>query len=341
MSHKSHARRVLIRSAKLVLALGIVGYLFYRLQGEDALTRLVNEPKNWGRLVLAQCTVLVAISINYVRWTVLVRALDLNFHVGDAFRLGSLGMALNQVSPGAVGGDLFKAVAIAHEQPGRRTEAVASVVIDRVVGVYAMLLVASSGYMLGAAGSGSSAVLQTMGRTILGLAVVGTTGIGLLMMPAFTGPRVRGWASRAPVVGHTLERLIHAAGAYGSRRRYLFVAIALACVTHTLLVTAIWLTGHGLPVKAPNLLTTCVIGPMFLAAGAIPVTPSGLGVAEAALGELYQAVGLRQSDGYLVGLTYRVMTYVMASIGAFYYLNARRAVKEVLHEADEIADELE
>jgi uncharacterized membrane protein YbhN (UPF0104 family) len=84
-----------------------------------------------------------------------------------------------------------------------------------------------------------------------------------------------------------------------------------------------------------------VIGPLSLAAGAIPITPSGLGVFEAALGQLYRAVGLAEGDGYLVGLTSRVMTYVMAAVGAVYYLNARRAVKEVLHEADEVADELE
>jgi uncharacterized membrane protein YbhN (UPF0104 family) len=94
-------------------------------------------------------------------------------------------------------------------------------------------------------------------------------------------------------------------------------------------------------VKAPNLHTMFVIGPLSLAAGAIPITPSGLGVFEAALGQLYRAVGLAEGDGYLVGLTSRVMTYVMAAVGAVYYLNARRAVKEVLHEADEVADELE
>jgi uncharacterized protein (TIRG00374 family) len=341
MSHKSHARRVLIHSAKLVLALGIVGYLFYRLRGEDALTRLVNEPKNWDRLVLAQCCVLVAISLNYVRWHVLVRALELDFSLRDAFRLGSLGLLLNQVSPGSVGGDLFKAVAIAHEQHGKRTEAVASVVIDRVVGLYAMLLVASTGYLVGARGSEMSAVLHTMGRTVIGLALVGTAGIALIMTPAFSGPRVRGWAGRIPVIAHTLERLIDAAAAYRNSRRYLFAGIAIGCMTHTLLVTSIWLIGMGLPVTPPGLAATFVIGPLSLAAGAIPITPSGLGVFEAALGQLYKAVGLAEGDGYLVGLTSRVMTYVMAAVGAVYYLSARRAVKEVLDEAEDAAEELE
>jgi uncharacterized protein (TIRG00374 family) len=180
-----------------------------------------------------------------------------------------------------------------------------------------------------------------MGRTVIGLALVGTAGIAMLMTPAFTGPSVRGWAGRLPAIGHTLQRLIDAAAAYRNSRRYLFAGIAIACATHTLLVTSIWLIGLGLPVKAPDLTTTFVVGPLSLAAGAVPITPSGLGVFEAALGQLFKAVGLAEGDGYLVGLTSRVMTYVMAALGAVYYLNARRAVKEVLDEADEAADELE
>jgi uncharacterized membrane protein YbhN (UPF0104 family) len=341
MTQKTHARRVLVHSAKLLIAVGLVVYLFYRLRGDDVFPRLLHEPKNWSALLLAQTLVLGAISLNYIRWQVLVRALELDFSFRDAFRLGSLGTLLNQVSPGSVGGDLFKAVAIAHEQPAKRPEAVASVLIDRVVGLYAMLLVASTGYLLSADSAHSGATLQAMGRGMVVLAMAGTAGVGLLMLPAFTGPRVRAWASRLPVVGHTMGRLIDAAAAYRSRRRYLFAGIAIACMTHMLLVTSIWLVGQGLPVRAPNLATTFVIGPMSLAAGALPITPSGLGVAEAALGQLYQIVGYSQGDGYLVGLTYRVMTYVMAAIGAAYYLNARRTVTEVLHEAEEAADELQ
>ena len=65
--------------------------------------------------------------------------LHLPFRLRDAFRLGFLAFLLNFVSVGAVGGDLFKAFFIARDQPGRRTEAVATVVVDRLVGFYALL----------------------------------------------------------------------------------------------------------------------------------------------------------------------------------------------------------
>jgi uncharacterized membrane protein YbhN (UPF0104 family) len=81
-----------------------------------------------------------------------------------------------------------------------------------------------------------------------------------------------------------------------------------------------------------------MLTPMTLAAGAIPGTPGGLGIAEAAAGRLFAGAGYRQGDGVLVAMTYRVMTYVMVAVGAVYYLRARRAISDTMHEAEELAD---
>ena len=101
-----------------------------------------NRPKNWPLLLAAMVVVFCAVALTFVRWYLLVRAL-LRFRILDAFRLGFLGYLFNFVSVGSVGGDLFKAFFIAREQPGRRAEAVATVMVDRVVG-YALVLLTSA-----------------------------------------------------------------------------------------------------------------------------------------------------------------------------------------------------
>lgn len=331
-------RRHVINAVKLVFAVVILAILVRRLQSENVFARLISEPKHWGLLAVAQVLVIAALTINYVRWCILGRALDLNFTYPDAFRLGSLGFLLNQVSPGAVGGDLFKAVFIAREQPGKRTEAVASVLIDRVVGLYGMLCVATVGYVIVSRHTEFTGLIRGVADAVVGCWIVGTVGIGLLMTPWFTGPAMRGLFDRIPVVGGTLARLVDAAGAYRHHRGSLFASILLGCVTHMLFAIALWCIGQGLPMVSPPLSTMFVITPMSLAAGAIPLTPSGLGVAEAAIGQLFQSAGFNQADGYLAGITYRVMTYVMAAVGAVYYVSARRAVTQVLEEAEQVAD---
>jgi uncharacterized membrane protein YbhN (UPF0104 family) len=308
------------------------------VRGEAIFYRLVREPKEWRYLAIAQGLVIAGISLNFVRWFLLVRALGLDFHLRDALRLGTLGHLLNQVSPGAVGGDLFKAVFIAREQPQRRTEAVASIVIDRVVGLYGMLLVASCGWLLLSDDATPNPALETMSRVAMAFAAAGTVGIAALMTPALTGPGVQSAVARVPAIGATLARLVEAASAYRTRRRFLFAAILLACTTHTLLVSSLWFIGLGLPVWAPSLAKTFLIGPVSLMAGAIPLTPAGLGTTEAAMNYLFLQVGARDGDGMFVAITYRVMTYVMAAVGAMYYLNARRTVAQVMHEAEDYVE---
>lgn len=336
-----HRRRVLVGLAKMAIAAAILGFLIYRLRGEGVFTRLIDEPKHWGKLALAQALVLLGTLLIWVRWQILVRALKLDFSFRDAFRLGALGHLLSQVSLGSVGGDVFKAMMAAREYPGKRTEAVASVVIDRVVGVYAMLLVATAGSFVAGEAAPATDQLKSLTTLVVSLAAIGTIGIALLMTPALTGPRMRERLQKIPGAGHTLARLFGAADAYRHERRYLFVAIAIACCTHLCLVSAIWLIGQGLPITAPTLAATFLVGPLSLCAGAIPLTPAGLGTFEAAMNQLYQSVGSLPGDGLLVAICYRAMTYVVAGIGAVYYITARKKVREALEEAEAEEDTVE
>ena len=80
-----------------LLAVGILAYLFHRLRGEDVFQRLIDEPKHWGFLAVAQALVLVALTINYVRWYVLGHALALDFY---ASRRAAAGLARPAAQPG-------------------------------------------------------------------------------------------------------------------------------------------------------------------------------------------------------------------------------------------------
>ncbi len=341
MGHLSHKQKMLLAALKVLFALVILGFLFERIQASSGFSRLASDPKHWPSLAVAQVLVLVAFSLNFVRWYLLVRGLHLEFHLRDAFRLGTLGFMFNQVSPGSVGGDLLKAVFIAKEQHGRKTEAVATVVIDRVVGLYAMLVVGSLGLALVSQQISQHAMVQKLQVVVWSALAVGTLGFAWVMSPLATGKRVRGLADRLPAVGHTVTQLIDAAAIYRSRRGYVFAALGLAMLTHCLLILAFWCTSRGLPVYEPTLFQNASIVPPCLVAGALPLTPGGLGTMELAIEFFYVMLGAQKGDGTIVALAYRAMTYVVAAIGACYYLTARKKIDTLLHEAEELAEELE
>ena len=41
-------------------------------------------------------------------------------------------------------------------------------------------------------------------------------------------------------------------------------------------------------------------------------------------------------QGFVIALTYRIITVVIAAIGFIYYLTSREEVAEILHEVDEV-----
>jgi len=339
MAQLSPLQKSVVKALKIALAVAILSYLVQRVQNGAGFERLLSEPKYWPSLSLALLLVLAAFSLSFARWYLLVRGLNLEFSLRDAFRLGALGFMFNQVSPGSVGGDLIKAVFIAKEQPGKRTEAVASVFIDRVIGLCAMLLIASLGIAFASNSLESDGLRHSLQMTIWPAAAGGILGLAFVLSPWATGKPVRSMAERLPWIGSTFLRLVDAVDVYRSQRRYLFAGFGLALLTHCSLITAFWLISQGLPVRGPTFLQNASLVPVALVAGAFIPTPGGLGVLEGSVESLYTSIGSAAGDGTLVALTYRAMTYVVASIGALYYFTSRKKVDLLLHDAEVLADE--
>jgi glycosyltransferase 2 family protein len=337
-ANQSQIHRNLISLAKISLATAILAYLAYQVHRNQGFSRLLNEPKDWWLLAAALACTFISVALSFVRWHVLVNALGLNFRLVDALRLGALGFALNFVSLGSIGGDLFKAIFLAKEYPGRRTEAVATVMADRVVGLLMMMVLATTAISF-SDWRDAPPEIAILCHTILLATIAAFAGVGLLLfVPALTGERIRGWAELIPLVGTTAARLIGAVEAYRDQKSRLFLAAGIGLVVDTLFVTSFYLVARGLPVQAPTFAQHLMIVPVANMAGAIPATPSGLGTLEAAAEALYQAVpgnsGIVPGDGTLVALAHRVTMITVASIGMLYYVSQRAKLRDVLSEVE-------
>jgi uncharacterized protein (TIRG00374 family) len=258
-------------------------------------------------------------------------------------RLGALGYALNFVSLGSIGGDLFKAIFLAHGQPGRRTEAVATVLADRVLGLTTMLIIASVGILASGLLGRAPPTLAALCHTILAAAAIATVGAALVLtVPFLTGLRVGNWAHRVPFVGKTLARLLGVARAYHDEKRILLVAAAVSILSNWAYITSFYLVASGLPIERPAYFEHFVIVPVANMVGAIPATPSGLGTREAAVELLYHTMpgGEHITDGIgtMVTLAHRATEMTVALLGLIYYLGHRKEVSEVYAEAEEVAE---
>jgi glycosyltransferase 2 family protein len=339
---RSRVRHYVLVVVKVGLACLLLWWLTNQAQKDDSFYKLRDQPKHWGMLALATLACFGAVVITIYRWMLLVRALKIPFSVGDAFRLGFQSYALNFVSLGSIGGDLFKAVFIAREQPGRRPEAVATVVIDRLVGLYALLLVSAGAIVLawwqGAAWL-NEPELKLIVRVTIICTILGGILCIILALPNFTRGHVAKQVERLPLVGPTMLKLLGAIHLYRSQRGVMAFSLFISLFVHLLMALSVWLVGQGLPGNSLTLAENIVAVPLAALAGAMPITPSGLGAFEGVLNFLYNNIAapgtIDGSQGFIVALGFRLLTMIVALPGVYYIIRGRRKVAEVMHEVEE------
>ena len=192
---------------KIALSLAILGYLVYKAshganpeetaQKQEALKAMLRVPKDWSMLAAGFLAMLTAVLITMVRWWYLVRALGIDFSLVPALRISFLGYLFNFAPTGIAGGDLLKAWMLSKEHPGNRAKSLASVVVDRIIGLYVLFLVATAGiFVTGFWQIRDIIFVPAFWRipdiTIHGLCVgvlivtaVSTIGIALVLIPGF------------------------------------------------------------------------------------------------------------------------------------------------------------
>lgn len=327
-------KKTLVTILKYVIPLLIIGWLLRSVDPEKV-ARLWHEQKNWPVMLGGFLLAFAAVCLSFCRWYLLVRGLGLSFRMADAFRLGFLGYLLTFVSGGSVGGDLFKAVFIAHEHPGRRTEAVATVLIDRVVGLVSLLSITSVAIVIARPSYESPLVAAICNLTLLAT-MIGLAAMFLVLVPRRTSELMLKFADRVPKFGPTLGRLIVALQVYRRRPRVVAIVLALSLGVQGLLAISLFLAAESALEDPPSLASHFIIVPLSMVAGALPFTPAGLGTFELAMDQLYLLIpDPPRSDGILVALAYRLITIVIAVIGVGYYWASRREVRELLDEAEQ------
>lgn len=324
-------KRALVAALKFVLPLAIVVWLLARVPSEQY--RQCRElPKNWLLILAALGVVLAAVLLTFVRWYLLARTLGLRFRLADAFRLGFLGYLLNFVVVGSVGGDLFKALFIAREQRGRRAEAVATVVVDRLVGFYALLLLTSL-VILWRGVPQAVAEVALICRSTLIVTAVATVSLALLLIPGVTRGPVTDRLARLPKIGPVLGRLISSLDVYRARWKMVAVALIMSLGSHAMFALSLYLIAHALFVHVPTVMEHMILAPLGMVAGGLPLAPAGFGAFEFAIGELYRILPADQNldvAGVLVALVYRLLTIAVALLGVVVTGTSRREMRAVM-----------
>jgi uncharacterized protein (TIRG00374 family) len=300
-----------------------------------------SESIHAGYLLLALVLAVASTLLTFVRWYILVRAVELPFRFLDAFRLGFIGLFFNAFMPGSVGGDVIKAAVLAREQ-NRRTVAVATVIMDRVIALWALiwfvaLLGASfwlSGLLVGL-GAEQCRTIVVLAWSIVAASMLAWTALGLL--PAWRAEKFAGRLERLPKVGAAVAELWRAGWMYRCRPRAVFGVLLLSWVGHVgfvflfyCAVLTLWQPDSG--EQIPTLAQHFLIVPIGLVIQAAPFFPGGAGIGELGFGLLYEWLGCSEASGVLGSLVQRVVTWTLGLLGYLMYLRMRAVLQSALRQ---------
>jgi uncharacterized protein (TIRG00374 family) len=274
---------------------------------------------------------LAGVLLAFVRWFLLARALDLPFRPGDALRLGFIGTLFNFVIPGAIGGDFVRAAFLAREQK-RKSAAVATVVIDRLVGLLGLFLLGCITGVVAWTG------LDPKVRRLVRAAGIASGVVALILLVAFTPalyrPLIR-LAERRGRKAKLLRELVATGTAYRDHLGIVVVGVIGGLITHSLNVTAFYAVSRALQPGVPGLAEHFMIVPLVLFSTAIPLPFGALGVSEQVSFGLFRLA--KYSGGAVAMMAFRLLQFGGAMIGGCVYFANQGQVRALREEAEALA----
>lgn len=273
--------------AGIVLRLGltvvVMAWLLNKM-GLDRLRDTLQGLRDNGLLVAAAFALMAApLTLVAARWKAILDSQGMTLPWSRVGRIFMIGHFFNAFMIGPTGGDIMKAYYVARETHQRKTEAVTSVFIDRVVGLLVLALLVAVVIVFRWDFYMAHAVLRAAALAALAACAALFAGAGLAFGVHWfeVWPALRRWQTRRFIGGLlvTAEKAYNSFYVCRSQPRLLLVMVAYSLGVQLLLVGVWACVGHalGLSLAFKDYLA---IAPLVGLITAVPLTPGSLGVRE-------------------------------------------------------------
>jgi hypothetical protein len=313
-------KRLLISAAQLLFGLGLVALLFARMENRDDLLAAARDAgANAHWLGAALLVFLGCLFICALRWHILLAAQGLRLPFRRTLSVFFIGHFFNSFLFGATGGDVVKAYYAARETRHRKTEAVATVVLDRLIGLAALValivavMLARLPFFLERPETRVALVFFSclFAATLAGAAAVFRRDL-LLRVPFARRLLEHGR------LGAILGRVYAAFQIAFTHPGVLWRTVALSVANHLLLAFAMHLLALAVDVRM-RLVDSLTVFPIINAVAAIPLTPGGLGTRETSAKFMMGAVGVADTRAVLVSLLTYGLVLAWSLVGGLFY----------------------
>ena len=321
---------------KTFLAAGLFSYLFIRASKGAAFDELQTGKISPNFLLAGFFFNFTATCVTIIRWRALVQALDAPLSLSNALRFGFIGFMFNLSPIGIAGGDAVKVYLLNHKTKTPLDKATASVLMDRVVGLYAMFILGIIAVFFTGFYRRSEPLARFTTQGLIALTLAATVFLAFVLTPESQKNRRHKLAKNIPLIGGFLNKLINATLIYRRRKKILFWSFIATFVVHLNFAVSLFCIAYGLFHESPTLSEHIIL---YCSGNVGSIIPLSAGPFEYFLDELYPLFPIHGEEafqhgyGMIIGVVYRLATVGVALIGVIYYLISRADVKEALNDS--------
>ncbi|HWM92295.1 MAG TPA: lysylphosphatidylglycerol synthase transmembrane domain-containing protein [Thermoanaerobaculia bacterium] len=262
------------------------------------------------------------------RWRLLIRSQGGDAPFGFLVRSFLVGVFFNNLLPSTIGGDAVRAYDTARSGIGRAS-AVGIVVVDRFIGLLALMLFAGVGLFL--SGHLTDEVPELFGWVAGGAAVMALAA-ALLFLPSRRAPDL------LARLGPRFKKISDAIFAFQGKGMVLAQAFGYSLVLQTLVVLNGWLLSKALHVPIP-LPYFFLIVPLAVFVMMIPVSINAIGVRENVWAFFFVAFGVASAKGVAVAWLDYGLVLLHALAGGAIYAWSHRGPHRGSRQAGQVAEE--
>lgn len=276
--------------------------------------RQIDLSAAWAQIVAASPALLLAgfglllaqVAVNGIRWSALARSSGMNLPPRRAIRGFHESLFFGQFTPSGLGGDAWRVYSVKDVSPSI-AHAMHSVVMDRVIGAAALILLV----FIGTAISLATGKVVEKNALLVGAAIAGVLCAGVAGAFTFTRLPERFLNYDRFGAGESIRRMSHLVIAVVRKPTLLAATFGLSLAGHVLCASSVWVFARALGFD-PGLAACLVIVPLAVLISMAPITIAGWGLREGVIAAGFFRAGVELE---VAGALSLVFGLALASIG--------------------------
>ena len=317
---------------RLAAGVGVIAYLFSRMDLHGLMAVLRGSLNQWPWLLCGAVLCFICLCGGVIRWKIILDGRGLRMSWGRVFSVFFIGQFFNAFMFGSTGGDLARAFYAAQETHHKKTEAVATVLIDRMIGLVLLDFIALVMLIGRASFYINHWVAHVPALLMLGMNLL--TAIVLVVL--FNINRFQHWwlfrrITNHPVIGPIIKRTLISIFLYRRKTGVLLKTFLLSLAIHLLVILECYCLGRSFQIHL-GLIAYLTVIPMIMAIAALPITPGGLGIREGLAVALFGALGIGSTQSLPLALMVYLISVVWSLVGGMIFLGYTAGAGRTAHE---------